>query len=367
MAETLQEFFDRPAVMAARHKLSASAAEPVPLEELLALEDGAAERFQRGALDYPERYGPSALRDAIAAKYATVGEAGVEITSGLDEALGLIFTTLIAPGDRVIVLSPCYPPQRLLPAWRGGQVVEWWVRPEQDFVPDLDELRALLRQPARAVITTFPMNPTGFFPDPDFIDALVAVLREAGTILISDEIDGGLPADGPPALNLADRYEHAVSLHGLSKTCGLPGLRFGWMATGDPDLHARLREAKNLFNAYVPGPIAVLADLALRHEAALVARADAVRAECLALAEAFFARHGNLFAWQAPEAGVLAFPEWLGPGSSRDLSERLVREASISLAPSTCFGAGDAHVRIGLTRREFGDGLAAFDRFLAGL
>ena len=362
--QTLQEFFDTPSVMATRHKLSASAMEPVPTDELLSLEPGAEEAFRSSGLDYPERYGPAACRQRIAEKYHSVDLDGVQITSGLDEALGLLFVSLVDPGDRVIVLTPCYPPHRELALWRGADTVEWTARAERDWVPDLDELRDLLRPSTRLVVVTFPQNPTGFMPDDAYLNDLVEIVRAAGAVLISDEIYDGLPIDGPGPVTLVDRYERAVSLHGLSKTCGLPGLRFGWTAIRDPDLQARLRTAKNLFNCYVPGPIAVLADLALRHESRLVNRADSIRGRCLDAADGFFKRHDNLFDWHAPSAGTVAFPRWLGPGGTKALSDRLVSEASVSLAPSTCFGAGDAHFRIGLTRRSFADALDQFDRFL---
>jgi len=224
-------------------------------------------------------------------------------------------------------------------------------------------LRGLLSQPTRLVLVTFPQNPTGFMPDAAYLDRFLEIVGGSDAILVSDEIYAGLPA-GSPAPNLADRLARAISLHGLSKTRGLPGLRFGWMATADPELKDRLRQAKNLFNAYVPVPVAILAGIAFDHEAALIARADAIRAACLDAANRFFARHGNLFDWTPPGAGVLSFPRWTGPGGARDLSDRLVAEASISLAPSTCFDAGDGNFRLGLTRRAVPEGLDRLSEYL---
>ena len=65
--------------MGAGYKLSASAAEPMGLEELLAMEPGASDMFTKIALDYPRRYGPDELREKIAAKY-----------EGIDTDLSLI-------------------------------------------------------------------------------------------------------------------------------------------------------------------------------------------------------------------------------------------------------------------------------------
>ncbi len=360
----LQEFFDDPATIATRHKMSASASEPVGQAELLALEPGAAEQFVDLGLDYPERFGPSALRTAIAAKFNSVPFDGVLVTSGLDEGLALLATALIEPADRVIVLTPCYPPHLLLPEWRGAEIVPWPARPENNWVPDLDELAGLLSKPTKAVITTFPQNPTGFMPDETYLSAFLALLERSGTLLFSDEIYAGLPAD-TAVPRLADRYEKAVSLHGLSKTCGLPGLRFGWLASRDMETMGAVTRVKDLFNCYVPAPVAFLAELAFRNEEKLIRRNSDILEASIVATEAFIARHNNLFSWVPPGAGTVAFPRWHGPGGTQALSDRLVGEASIALAPSLCFDAGDDHVRFGLCRRSFPDSLAALEEFIS--
>lgn len=363
--QTLGEFFDSPKALAARYNLSATAAEPVSQEELLALEPGAAEQLTRLSLDYPDRYAPLALRRQVAAKYHSIDADGVLITSGVDEALGLIMVGLVEAGDRVVVLTPCYPPHLALARWRGATVVPWQAREENHWVPDLDELRALTRSPTTLVITTFPQNPTGFMPDGAYLDEFVDILRRSGARLLSDEIYAGLPVGGPGAPNLACRYERAITLHGLSKTVGLPGLRVGWLATRDQAALAALKTMKNLFNCYLPRPIEHLAAVALGHEQALLDRNSAILATSLAAAHAFFQRHDNLFAWRPPEAGVTTFPRWLGPGGTRALSDQLLNHASLVLAPSLCFDAGDNHLRLGLCRRAFPEALARFDEFLA--
>ncbi len=363
--QTLQAFFDSPAARRARYKLSASAAEPVSLEDLLALEPGAAETLTRLGLDYPDRYAPIELREKVADKYDGIGPDGVLITSGLDEALGLLFVSLVEAGDRVVVLTPCYPPQLELPRWRGAAVAAWPAREEDDWVPDLDALRDLTRTPTKMVVATLPQNPTGFMPDDAYLDEFTEILRDSGALLVADEIYAGLPIGGAAPANLACRYERGVSLHGLSKTCGLPGLRVGWLATRDQATMAAVKRAKNLFNCYLPGPIEYLTAIALRHEQALLERNNAILANGLAAANAFFDRHDNLFAWTPPEAGVLAFPRWLGPGGTKALSDRLVTEASLALAPSLCFDAGDDHFRLGPCRRAIPEALTRFEEFLA--
>ena len=349
--------------MGAGYKLSASAAESMGLEELLAMEPGASDMLTKFALDYPRRYGPDELREKIAAKYEGIDTDSALITSGVDEGLGLLFVSLVEPGDRVVILTPCYTPHLDLPRWRGATVVPWSAREENDWIPGLDELRSLLRDRTKLVVATFPQNPTGFMPDDDYMAEFINILRDSGALLLSDEIYAGLPIDGAPLPNHACRHERAISLHGLSKTCGLLGLRVGWLVTRDQAAMNAIKESKNLFNAYLPAPIEFLTGLALRHEQELKSRNGDIFATSLKAANSFFKRHDNLFAWSPPEAGVLSFPRWLGPGGTKELSDRLIEEVSIALAPSLCFDAGDNHFRVGLCRRSFPEALERLDDF----
>jgi len=365
---SLQEFFDSPGALAADLNMSASAVQPLGQDELLSFEEDSVDRFRALGLDYPRRHGSEELIAQVAARYRAIGPEGILLSSGLDEALGLLFTSLIEPGDRVVVLSPCYPPHLKLPEWRGAEVVAWTARAENDWVPDLEELRGLLATPTRAVITTFPQNPTGFMPDAAYEADLLEIIDKSGAVLLADEIYAGLPLGSVEGRgDLADRHDRVISMHGLSKTMGLPGLRLGWMAARDPELLAPVRAARNLFNAYVPEPVDFLARLAMRHEDAILARNSAVVDAGKAAAKAFFTRHGNLFEYREPSAGVLSFPRWHGPGGTSELSRRLLNEAKLVCAPSLCFDAGDDNFRIGMGRRSLPAALERLDRFLETL
>jgi aspartate/methionine/tyrosine aminotransferase len=365
---SLQEFFDSPGALAADLNMSASASEPLTQDELLAFEPEAAARFNEIKLTYPRRHAELELLDGISRRYRAVPPEGLLPTSGVDEALGMLFLSLVEAGDRVVVLTPCYPPHLMLPEWRGAEVVPWAARAENDWVPDLGELRRLTAKPTGLVITTFPQNPTGFMPDEAFNAELLEIIEASGAILVADEIYAGLPAGAADGLsNLADRHDRVISLHGLSKTMGLPGLRLGWMAARDPALLEPIREVRTLFNAYVPPPVDFLANLALRHEDAILARNSRILEVGKRAAAEFMTRHGNLFEWTEPSAGVLSFPRWTGPGGTSALSQRLLNEAKLVCAPSLCFDAGDDHFRVGLARHSLPKALQRFDEFLERL
>lgn len=345
--------------------MSASAVEPLNQSELLAFEEGAREELIGMPLDYPKRHGSPELKHRIANRYTNVTEDGVILTAGLDEALGLLFVSMVEPGDRVVVLHPCYPPHLQIPAWRGAEVVKWPARPQLNWVPDLNHLRDVVAQPTKLIVTTFPQNPTGFMPDSSYEAELLDIVERCGAVLVSDEIYAGLPSGSTAELsNLADRHDRVISLHGLSKTFGLPGLRLGWLAARDPRLLNQVLSAQNFFNAYVPAPTDLLANLALRSEIAILERNSTIIANTKAFAHDFFSRHGNLFEYQEPTIGALCFPRWNGPGGTSQLSRRLLEDWKLVCAPSLCFDAGDDNFRVGLGRKNLPIALDRFERFL---
>ena len=84
----------------------------------------------------------------------------------------------------------------------------------------------------------------------------------------------------------------------------------------------------------------------------------------LALLDEFLARHADLFSWVPPRGGVVAFPRWLGDESTTALSDRLLRDDGLLLAPSAYFAGGERHVRIGFGTAAFPASLAMLDEAL---
>jgi aspartate/methionine/tyrosine aminotransferase len=360
----LKDFFYAPDAGKAAYNLSRSFAEPMAIGELLALEPDAREKLDEIALGYPGVDGSAPLRAAIAERYPGISPEMVIATAGLDDALAGLALALVEPGDRVIVQTPAYQTYMSVPRWRGAEVAEWRAREENAWLPDLDELEALLEQPARWVIINFPNNPTGVMPDAAYFERLVELARSRDTLVISDEIYAGLPQGGAPFEPLCCRYGRAVSLHSVSKTLGVPGLRVGWIVCRDDVIRNRIKDLRFHFNSFIGAPSEFLGALALRHEAEILQRNSKILADNIDTANAFMARHDNLFGWTPPAAGVNAWPQWHGPGDSEDLSDAMLRDAKLLIAHSALFLGGERNVRLGLGCLGLDTALERFDDFL---
>jgi len=352
-----------------RHVLSASDCETFSMAELLEMASPEAlARWRDLRLGYTESQGHPLLRAAIAGLYETVAPEGV-VVAAPEEAIFIAMHALLEPGDRVVVLAPAYQSLHEVARSIGCDVARWPLAVGPGgWRLDVDALERLVDGRTRMVVVNSPHNPTGAQATRAEFDAIVALAAARGAWLFSDEMYRLLehdPSDRlPPA---ADLYERALSLSGLSKAFGLPGLRIGWLASRAPGLPARLLALKDYTTICSSAPSETLAIVALAARARILARNVAIVRENMAAAARFFAGHAGRFEWLPPRAGSVAFPRWTGAGTADAMCRGLLDRQGALLVPGSLFDAEGEHVRVGLGRRDLPEGLALLGEYLASL
>jgi len=348
----------------ARYLLCSSDCESLSVGDLLALESGADEALQRHWLGYTESSGAPSLRKEITRIYDSITPEQVLIHSGAQEAILLFMQAALQPGDHVVVHWPCYQSLFEVAKGIGCEVSFWEGRVENDWALDLDELRRILRPATRLLVINTPHNPTGaLMPRPDFL-ALNALCQELGILLFCDEVYRELEYDPASRLPSAcDVNPLAVSLGVMSKTYGLAGLRIGWIATRNVDIYNRMATLKDYTTICNSAPSEFLAELALRHRAALAARNLQIIQCNLALLDDFFARRADRFAWVRPKAGPIAFPCLL-KGDVESFCDELVHESGVLLLPGSMYDHPGNHFRVGFARQNMPSALTQLEQFL---
>jgi aspartate/methionine/tyrosine aminotransferase len=222
----------------AKHEFSApyllcsSDCESMKLQDLLALDPGAAERFESLWLGYTESLGHPELREAISTLYEQVAADQVLVHAGAEEAIFNFMNATLGPGDHIIVQAPYYQSLGEVARNIGAEVSTWQGDPRRAWQLDLEALEAALTARTKVVAVNFPHNPTGFLPTAEFARGLSALSAEYGFMIFSDEVYRGLELDPSDRLpSFADLNDRAVSIGVMSKTYGLAGLRIGWVAT----------------------------------------------------------------------------------------------------------------------------------------
>lgn len=348
----------------AQYLLSSSDCESLAIQDLLALEPGAADAFHRHWLGYTESPGAPSLRREICGLYATIRPNQVLVSSGAEEAIYLFMHAALESGDHVVVHSPCYQSLGEIARSLGCDVTFWQAHEQNGWVLDPDDLKRTLRPNTRVVVVNTPHNPTGYLMPLEDFRQINQILEERGIVLFSDEVYRESEYELTDRLPAAcDINQHAVSLGVMSKTYGLPGLRIGWIATHDAELYAKVARLKDYTTICSSAPSEFLAELALRHRQKLAERSVDTIKHNLTILDDFFVRQDDQFAWVRPQAGPIAFPRLLGEDVDSFCHELFTR-VGVLLLPGTVYDDEGNHFRIGFGRKNLPEAVTRLEDFL---
>jgi DNA-binding transcriptional MocR family regulator len=286
------------------------------------------------------------LREAIADRYTQRGAPTtadqILVTNGAQQALHLLLTLLVTPGDRVLVDAPAYP--RTLSAVRTARAraVPVPLTPTGWDVTSWAET-ATAAAPRLAITIPDYHNPTGLSLAGDDRHGLAQACARAGVTLIADETTAELRIDGPsPPRPLAAHDQAVVTIGSMSKSAW-GGLRIGWVRAA-PRLVRELAATRADHDIATPVLEQLIAvELLHRWDETLASRTALLRPRRDALLEALPAT------WRArkPGGGLSAWVKLPAPVATR-LAAAAARER-ILITPGPSFsvdGTFERHVRL---------------------
>ena len=206
---------------------------PYPADLLAPLADPRALRYE------PHPLGLASARAAVAADQArrgvTIDPAHVVLTASTSEAYTWLFKLLCNPGECVLVPRPSYPLFEHLTRLEGVRAEPYDLEYHGRWQIDFGSL-AQATADARAILVVSPNNPTGSYVSAGEFQRLQAFCRDRGCALVADEVFVDYPLETVnPVTDLAAHADVlAFTLGGLSKSCGLPQLKLGWIVVGGP-------------------------------------------------------------------------------------------------------------------------------------
>ncbi|HEU0153685.1 MAG TPA: pyridoxal phosphate-dependent aminotransferase [Arenimonas sp.] len=230
---------------------------PVPQR----LVDALARAMAEGKNQYAPAHGIPALRQAIAAKTERCygrrvdAEAEVTVTSGASEAIFDAILALVAPGEEVIVLDPCYDCYEPAIDLAGAIPVHVPLDPV-DFSVDWQRVRDAITPRTRMLMVNSPHNPSGAMFGADDMAALADLLRGTDIILLSDEVYEHIIFDGrrhESVLRHPELAARAVVVSSFGKTYHCTGWKIGY-AIAPPALSREFRKVHqyNTFCSFAP-------------------------------------------------------------------------------------------------------------------
>jgi len=219
---------------------------------------------------YVHQKGIFPAREAVVMQQQGRGVTGVSaedvfIGNGVSELIDLTLRALLNEGDEVLVPSPDYPLWTAAVNLNRGRAVHYPCKPENGFVPDVDDIAALITPRTRAIVVINPNNPTGAVYPRAVLEQIARLAERRGLVLLCDEIYDQITYDGAEFVPMATLAQDTIciTMSGLSKVYRACGYRVGWaVVSGKMRIAGELLQAMELLASLrlcsnVPGQWAV--------------------------------------------------------------------------------------------------------------
>ena len=328
------------------YNLTESGFHPYTLEELLTTEQ--LTELQRTVLGYGQTNGSIELRSAVAALYTDQMSDHVLVTNGSSEANFVACHTLLEPGDEVVMMVPNYMQIWGIAEELGARPVAFPLREENDWAPDLDELRRVVGERTRMIAVCNPNNPTGYTLTEAEMREIVDIAESVGAWVYADEVYRGAELDGRERDSFSGMCERVLVSGGLSKAYALPGLRLGWL----------VGPAAAITDAWAYHDYTSITAGILSHRIGAIALSPEVRPRILErnrsmlranleITREWLQKFGDQIRFVPPQAGGMAFLRYDFPINSTELATWLRLEHGVFILAGDCYGM-DRYFRIGI-------------------
>ncbi len=309
--------------------------------------------MEKGKTGYTSNLGTPKLRHAIAKHLEQrVGimyrpETEILVSVGVSEALDLALRALLNPGDEVIYHEPSYVSYNPSIALCHAVPVAVQTSAEHEFRVIADEIERAVTPLTKALLLSFPTNPTGGVLRASDLEPIAEVCRRHDLIVLSDEIYSELVYDNTQHTSIASlpgMKERTILLNGCSKSYAMTGFRVGYACAPGPIIEAMMKVHQ----------YAIMCASNMSQEAAIEALENCQKE--VEVMRSDYERRRNFVVHRFNEIGLrchlpkgafYAFPRITSTGlTSKDFSLQLLKSKRVAVVPGSAFGySGEGFVR----------------------
>lgn len=185
---------------------------------------------------YSDSKGLQIAREAIIKYYKTKKVYNLKIDdvyigNGVSELIMMSMQGLLNDGDEILVPMPDYPLWTASVNLSGGKAVHYICDEENEWYPDILDIKSKINDKTKGIIIINPNNPTGALYPKEILEQIICVAKENGLIIFSDEIYDRLVFDDLEHISIASLSKDVpiITFSGLSKSHMIAGYRIGWM------------------------------------------------------------------------------------------------------------------------------------------
>lgn len=198
------------------------------------------------ATGYSDSQGIFSARKAVLQYYQSKGLLSavdvrdVYLGNGVSELIVMTMQALMNDGDEVLIPMPDYPLWTAAANLSGGTAVHYRCNEEDNWHPDIEDIKSKITSKTKGIVVINPNNPTGALYSDELLRQIIAIAKEHDLIIMADEIYDRILYDDTvhtPMSTLTDDVL-VLSYNGLSKSHRIAGFRAGWMMVSGKKHHA---------------------------------------------------------------------------------------------------------------------------------
>jgi aspartate/methionine/tyrosine aminotransferase len=323
------------------YNLSESGVHPLTVAEIgITTED-----LLRFRLGYTQTNGTERFRSLAVSSYSGTTAGNILATNGAAEANFLATLWLMEPGDEAVVVLPNYMQVHGLVESLGGRVVAVWLRPENGWIPDPDEIARNVGSRTKFIAVCNPNNPTGAVFGLELVNAIVKIADKHGCWILADEVYRGAERNGKLTPSFWGHYSRTLVTHSLSKAYGAPGLRIGWVL-GPAEVIQELWGMADYTKIAPAGLSDFLGCRILEQRERFLERTRSLLNTNWPVVKNWLDERAGMFEYVEPRAGAIGFLGYKYRISSSDLAERVRIEKSTLIEPGEHFLL-ESYIRLG--------------------
>ena len=317
----------------------------------IAVRDALTDAIDQGHYHYTETRGVPKLRDVLAKSLkkkfdASVKDEQIIVTVGGRFAVFLAISSLIKPGDEIIVVEPYWPAYKECAELVNAKVKVLRTTLEDKWVPNLKQLESMINDNTKMLVINYPNNPTGKVLDAKSIEKIVGIAKDNKLFLLSDEVYSDYSFTKFTSV-LDYNYDDSVIVSSFSKGPAMTGFRVGYAIANNETIQKMTKlQAVALTSVAEPMQYAALSALEhnnVRNNAETMKKRLSLITNRLKKMPVSFAE---------PEGAMYVFPRVDLNGFNADQFVDSVLDQGLALTPGSGFGNYPNFLRISAGQPE---------------
>jgi len=193
------------------------------------------EVFEKGFMKYGQAKGMPVFREELA-KYISkkfnveVTNENILVSPGARFSIFSAISTLLNPGDEMIVIEPAWPAYKDCALNAGIKVRTINTTLEEKWEPSIEQIKNIINTNTKMIVLNYPNNPTGKILPEKLQDSIVKLAKENDLYILSDEIYSQYANTSWKSI-LNYNYEKSIVTQSFSKSHAMTGFRIGYAIT----------------------------------------------------------------------------------------------------------------------------------------